>query len=152
MGRAGPQLPPKKCAVIITTFFGTKPQCSHGYAWLQVQWRPSMSFYSTQTHTVTHIQISYCIAWILQFSLPPILPCLPLRGYLHTFHPTQAGSVAELWENVKPAPSASLWQPIVFPHLLSKAFVQWFSSGFTWRLFFRDLSKCKQRESQRYCC
>lgn len=32
MGRAGPQLPPKKCAVIITTFFGTKPLCSHGYA------------------------------------------------------------------------------------------------------------------------
>lgn len=52
MGRTGPQLPLKKCAVIITTFLGTKPLCSHDYARLQVQWRPSMPFYGSRTHTV----------------------------------------------------------------------------------------------------
>ena len=53
MDQAGPPSPQKQCAVIITTFFHTKPLCSHGHAWLHVRWRPSMSLYSSQSHTLS---------------------------------------------------------------------------------------------------
>lgn len=124
MGRTGPQLPLKKCAVIITTFLGTKPLCSHDYARLQVQWRPSMPFYGSRTHTVAAFRSPTVLPG--SFSslsvLPP--PCLSLRGYLHTFHPMQTVFVGGLVGNGKPTPR----QSIVFTHLLSKAFVNSVSS------------------------
>lgn len=94
MDQVGPSTPQKKCAVMKTTFFHTKPLCSHGHAWLHVRRRPSMSLHCTQSHTLARAQLVYCLALIIQlflsfcthpFSEPPYL-CL--RGYLHTFRPT----------------------------------------------------------------
>lgn len=48
MDQAGSPSPQKKCAVMKTTFFHTKPLCSHGYAWLNVWRRP----FATQSHPV----------------------------------------------------------------------------------------------------
>lgn len=71
---------------------------------------PMATLYVVLSHSNSHcrcIQIVYCIAWILQSSLcssttPPSTPCLSLRGYLHTFHPTQTVFVAGLWEMWSP--------------------------------------------------
>lgn len=68
MDQAGPPSPQKQCAVIITTFFHTKPLCSHGHAWLHVRWRPSMSLYSSQSHTLSRALSRSTV-------LPPIQLC-----------------------------------------------------------------------------
>lgn len=94
MDQAGPRSPKKKCAVMKTTFFHTKPLCSHGHAWLHVRWRPSMSLCCTQSHTLARAQLVYCLALIFQLFLSvcthplTVPPYLCLRGYLHTFRPT----------------------------------------------------------------
>lgn len=65
---------------------------THGY---MSERRPSMSFYSTQSHTLACTQLIYCIALIIQLFLSvctnhlSVLPYLSVRGYLHTFRPTQ---------------------------------------------------------------
>lgn len=51
MDQAGPQSPQKKCAVIITTFFHTKPLCSHGHAWLHVR---KETLYVVLQHSISH--------------------------------------------------------------------------------------------------
>lgn len=111
MGRTGPQLPLKKCAVIITTFLGTKPLCSHDYARLQVQCRPSMPFYGSRTHTVAAFRsptvLPGSFSSLSVLAPPTRLPCLSLRGYLHTFHPTQTVFVGGLVGNGKPTPRQS---------------------------------------------
>lgn len=67
MDQAGPSSPQKKRAVMKTTFFRTKPLCSHGHAWLHVRRRPSMSLYCTQSHTLARAQSVYCFALLIQF-------------------------------------------------------------------------------------
>lgn len=161
MGRTGPQLPLKKCAVIITTFFGTKPLCFHDYARLQVQWRPSMSFYSTRTHTVAAFRSSTVLP-VLSLFHPPT-PCLSLRGYLHTFYPTQTVFVAGLWEMWSPRQElridSRLSSPICCQRLLWIQFPQSLTvyhhqHGFSWRLVSEisvNGGTCKQQEKQWLC-
>lgn len=63
MDQAGPQSPQKKCAVIITTFFHTKPLCSHGHAWLHVR---KETLYVVLQHSISHsclhpVDLLYCL-------------------------------------------------------------------------------------------
>lgn len=112
MDQAGPPSPQKQCAVIITTFFHTKPLCSHGHAWLHVRWRPSMSLYSSQSHTLSRV-LSRSTVLPRPFSSVPILffpaASIFVSERIFAYLPSYSCiSVAEFRGNASPTPSDSL--------------------------------------------
>lgn len=87
---------------------------THGY---MSERRPSMSFYSTQSHTLACTQLIYCIALIIQLFLSVCIEDICIPSVLHRHF------CCWISGNSKPTPSDSHWQPIVCTHWLSKASV-----------------------------
>lgn len=128
------------------------------FSWLCTAASPMATLHAVLWLSNSHcrcIQIAYCIAWILQFSLcsspppPTLLPCLSLRGYLHTFHPTQTVFVGGLVGNGKPTPRQSTvdcLHPFVVKGFCEFGFLRsltvcHYQHGFGWGATFREFGK-----------
>lgn len=128
MDQAGPPSPPKKCAVMKTTFFRTKALCSHGYAWLHVRRRPSMPLNLTLSPALSWstvlprfiLRLNPSVNSDFIFVSKRIFAYLP--PYSHIFCRGISGKT-------KPTPSDSHWQPMFCPHWMSKASVISFFSS-----------------------
>lgn len=165
MGRTGPQLPLKKCAVIITTFFGTKPLCSHDYARLQVQWRPSMPFYSSRTHTVAAFRSSTVLPGSFSsLSVPAPPPPMFVSERIFAYLPPYADGFCR-WTlgNVKPTPRQSAvdcLRPFVVKGFCEFSFLRVSQSVIASTALVGGVvseisvngGTCKQQEKQRLCC
>lgn len=108
-------------------------------------------------------RLLYCLDPSVLALFHPPTPCLSLRGYLHTFHPTKTVFVAGLWEMWSPRQelriNSRLSSPICCQRLLWIQFPQSLTvyhhqHGFSWRLVSEisvNEGTCKQQEKQWLC-